>query len=309
MLAVVIGFMLVFRATLSYNRYWDGRFRIGGVVKTCRDFGRQVQYNVPAGNPEETYEKQEVLRLILLFFVLLVQHLREEQNLDACDPWITERERKIITNQPRKPLAIIFMINKKIIKFVRSNRIHVVQYQHLEDSLSDLTAGFNGTDAIRFTPFPFPFAQTLTIFLVLYCFTAPFVLYPFIGKFTPIGAYVLALAFFGIYEISLELEDPFGHDANDLNLDDMATALQKDFDVLRFVDTSYETYPPAPLEPVAFSQEAFQTKPSVANYKASVSKYPASLLPPEERSYTLGIASQPPDGRRKATRGSGCTVM
>ena len=42
---------------------------------------------------------------------------------------------------------------------------------------------------------------------------------------TPIAASAVAYALFGIEEIGVEIEDPFGYDPNDLPLDDMGKAL------------------------------------------------------------------------------------
>jgi putative membrane protein len=41
------------------------------------------------------------------------------------------------------------------------------------------------------------------------------------GWYTPLAAAVLAFGLFGIEEIGVEIEDPFGHDPNDLPLDAM----------------------------------------------------------------------------------------
>jgi hypothetical protein len=46
--------------------------------------------------------------------------------------------------------------------------------------------------------------------------------------FTFIPSVVLCLAFFGINEIALEIEDPFGEDENDLPVEQMGDALKDD---------------------------------------------------------------------------------
>jgi putative membrane protein len=44
---------------------------------------------------------------------------------------------------------------------------------------------------------------------------------------TPVAAGILALALFGIDEIGVEIEDPFGYDPNDLPLDRIGATIEK----------------------------------------------------------------------------------
>lgn len=55
--------------------------------------------------------------------------------------------------------------------------------------------------------------------MTLFTFTAPFAMVDTLHRYTPVASAVLAFALFGIDEIGIEIEDPFGHDPNDLPLD------------------------------------------------------------------------------------------
>jgi putative membrane protein len=46
--------------------------------------------------------------------------------------------------------------------------------------------------------------------------------------FTPASAGMLAFALFGIEEIGIEIEDPFGYDPNDLPLDQVGETIGRD---------------------------------------------------------------------------------
>ena len=76
-----------------------------------------------------------------------------------------------------------------------------------------------GAERILRTPIPFAYAQHIKVFVVLFCFTAPFAMVDVMGWATPLVAGLLALALFGVDEIGVEIEDPFGDDPNDLPLD------------------------------------------------------------------------------------------
>ena len=42
-----VGFLLVFRSTIAYGRYWNGNIALGGLYVNCAEFVRKVEYFVP----------------------------------------------------------------------------------------------------------------------------------------------------------------------------------------------------------------------------------------------------------------------
>jgi putative membrane protein len=62
---------------------------------------------------------------------------------------------------------------------------------------------------------------------VIYCFTLPFALVNEFGWFTVLDVALVAYTFFGIEEIGVEIEGPFGHDENDLPLEDICDGIYK----------------------------------------------------------------------------------
>jgi ion channel-forming bestrophin family protein len=75
---------------------------------------------------------------------------------------------------------------------------------------------------------PFAYAQHIKTFVVLFCFTVPFAKTETMRWYTPIASGLLAFALFGIDEIGVEIEDPFGCDENDLPLDDILATILED---------------------------------------------------------------------------------
>jgi putative membrane protein len=75
-------------------------------------------------------------------------------------------------------------------------------------------------ERIHGTPLPYPYMVHLRRALLLYCFTLPFALVREFGWITIFDTVMVTYIFFGIEEIGVEIEDPFGHDDNDLPLAD-----------------------------------------------------------------------------------------
>lgn len=61
---------------------------------------------------------------------------------------------------------------------------------------------------------------------MVYCFTLPLALVNDFGWQTIVATLIIAYTMFGIEEIGVEIEDPFGVDSNDLPLEDFCRTIQ-----------------------------------------------------------------------------------
>jgi putative membrane protein len=98
----------------------------------------------------------------------------------------------------------------------------------MDQNLTSFSDNWGGAERIMKTPVPFAYAHHIKAFLILFAFTAPFALVESMGWMTPVASAVLAFALFGIDEIAVEIEDPFGYDENDLPLDAVGETIDRD---------------------------------------------------------------------------------
>merc|ERR1719313_2499411 len=89
-------------------------------------------------------------------------------------------------------------------------------YQELSNGM----LGYNQAYKIALVQFPFAFAQMLTIFLLAFVLACPIAIFVFTGGefLTPALTLFTVLGFWGIHEIAVEVENPFGTDPNHLPL-------------------------------------------------------------------------------------------
>ena len=80
---------------------------------------------------------------------------------------------------------------------------------------------------------PLPYCQLLKLFLIFFVFTLPFVVAPELGPWTPVITAFTAMGFFGLDQVGVELEGPFGTDANDFPLLAFGAALCDDLDAIK----------------------------------------------------------------------------
>merc|ERR1719387_774931 len=92
-------------------------------------------------------------------------------------------------------------------------------YQELSNGL----VGFSQAYKVTSTPFPFPFAQILALLLSVFCVVCPIIVVQMTSGYIlpPILSFSAILSYWGLNQIAVELENPFGDDDNDLPLVDM----------------------------------------------------------------------------------------
>lgn len=102
--------------------------------------------------------------------------------------------------------------------------------------ISDAMLGYHQALKISHVPFPFPFAQMVTLLLTFMYVCLPLYVDVFTKSLvlTPVISVLLSTSFFTLNLISIELEAPFGMDSNDIDIMERHEAfLNKLEDVLR----------------------------------------------------------------------------
>jgi ion channel-forming bestrophin family protein len=225
---VALGLLLVFRTNASYDRYWEGRRLLGGIVNRSRNLVRQAT-NYIEGQDEASQEaRREVRRLTIIFFALLRQYLRKERDLDTLGAPLTPEEKKALEPIKVRPNLAAHWLSALLMNNLKEGRISEERLTLMDENLTQLVELWGGAERIMKTPIPFAYAQHIKGFLTLFCFTVPFALVETMRFFTPLAAAVIAYGMFGIDEIGVEIEDPFGHDPNDLPLDAISETIQND---------------------------------------------------------------------------------
>jgi putative membrane protein len=230
--SIVIGLLLVFRTNTAYERFWEGRKGWGTLINTVRNLSRSIWIAIEEKDPIDRQEKIVVLRLLVAFAIATKLHLRSE-NLDPEIATLLPKDyyEKLQTmNNP--PLEIAFWIGDYLQKQYEKGCIHPYQLSAMLKLLDNMVDVLGICERILKTPIPLAYIIHLRQLIFLYCFTAPFELINHLGWTTPLFVGVIAFTVFGIEEIGVEIENPFGHDANDLPLDQICRTMQVNIDDL-----------------------------------------------------------------------------
>ncbi len=215
LVGTALGLLLVFRTNSSYDKFWEGRKLWGGMVNECRNLARQANATL-SGAPEL---RQQVILWTASFPYASMSVLRGMRTLAPSSSSLPAAEVNEVLAAQHMPLAVAGKISQVVFKAREQQVLSdylVTMFDHNVNLLIDY---IGACERIHRTPIPFAYMVHLRRALILYSFTLPFALVEPLRWWTVAGTFLLAFVFFGIEEIGVEIEDPFGYDENDLPLE------------------------------------------------------------------------------------------
>ena len=222
LVGVALGLLLVFRTNASYDRFWEGRKLWGGIVNETRNLVRLAVTHLP----EEPELLRSITRLTAAFPFLSMAALRSSPDLLQSIKFLPGDELDAIARAQHPALHAATRISALLLEAHRRNRISDITLQAIDQNVQLLVDYLGGCERIRKTPLPFAYVVHLRRALVLYCFTLPFALVETFAWATVLDVLLISYIFFGIEEIGVEIEGPFGHDDNDLPLEEICRTIK-----------------------------------------------------------------------------------
>ncbi|HEY9907801.1 MAG TPA: bestrophin family ion channel [Thermosynechococcaceae cyanobacterium] len=242
---IVLGLLLVFRTNTAYDRFWEGRKIWGTLVNTVRNLTRQLWIAIQVESPEDQVEKIATLKMSVGFCVAMKLHLREEP-IDELEPLVSAPQFLKLKSMNHPPLEVAFWIGDYLQQQHDRRKIDSYQLAALLKLLDTMVDCLGGCERILKTPIPLAYAIHLKQLLLLYCLSLPFQMVENLGWWTGTIVALISFTLFGIEEIGIEIENPFGHDANDLPLDTICATMLRNVEDLITLVPSRERFDSAP---------------------------------------------------------------
>ncbi|MFB2923704.1 MULTISPECIES: bestrophin family protein [Aerosakkonema] len=230
--SIVLGLLLVFRTNTAYDRFWEGRKLWGNINNSVRNLSRQIWVSVEEREPKDKNAKISTLKLLVAFAVATKLLLRSETIDNDLEGLISQSRYQKLKTMNNPPLEIAFWIEDYLQEQYEKNCLHIYQLNAMKELLNILVDCLGGCERILRTPMPLAYAIHLKQLLLLYCIFLPFSLVRDFGFFTGILVVLISFALFGIEEMGVEIENPFGHDPNDLPLDAICVNIQRNIEDL-----------------------------------------------------------------------------
>lgn len=219
---ISLSLLLVFRTNASYDRFWEGRKLWGGIVNETRNLIRA----------SEPFLGRTSLYATLVYWTAAFPF--------ATAGWLRGQQRQLgphtaplpsgevadALKAQHVPLSVARRMTAVLDEGRKQGLYPEYVQMQLDQNVQQLIDYLGGCERIHRTPMPFAYMVHLRRALILYCFTLPFALVDTFGWVTVLATFVVAYVFFGIEEIGVEIEDPFGTDDNDLPLDTICQNIQ-----------------------------------------------------------------------------------
>lgn len=223
LMGVAMGMLLVFRTSSSYDRFWEGRKLWGGIVNETRNLVRGAAVHLK----DDPALLARLTRWTAAYAWAAMHSLRGTDGLGPQAHELGAAEAKDAIDAQHTALAVAGVMTGCLREARDKGLVSDFVMVSLDQNVQQLVDYLGGCERIRKTPMPFAYAVHLRRALVLYCFTLPFAMVETFGWTTVVDVLVLAYTFFGIEEIGVEIEGPFGHDDNDLPLEDICETIHK----------------------------------------------------------------------------------
>lgn len=229
--SVLVGFLIVFRTSQAYTRFWDGctatHMMRAEWFDACSALVAFCAHSSADKNKVMSF-KHIIVRLFSMLHAAALAELEDSTkdnqalkfeliDADALDPTTL---RAVKTSGDRVEL-IFGWIQLIIVENVTSG-VMTIPAPILSRAFQEIANGmvaFHEAMQISYIPFPFPYAQTCDLLLLLHwlivpCVTMQWVHSPF---WAAVFVFVQVFPLWSLNFIAVEIENPFGADANDLD--------------------------------------------------------------------------------------------
>lgn len=216
--APALFFLLVFRTNAAYDRWWEGRKHWGMMINRTRDLARQA-----AAYIGDDVHVERIVRYTIAFAVTTKVHLRMERALDDLGNMSVLSDEQVTEIQQAKhmPNFVLDVLSQTLVSAKAAGLLSDITVMQLDSTLTQFEDDLGACERIMKTKMPFAYIVHLRAFLILWLLVLPFVLvYDFEWHTVP-ACFLAAYALFGLDSIGVDIENPFGHDFNDLPLDDI----------------------------------------------------------------------------------------
>lgn len=237
----VVGFLLVFRTSQAYTRFWEGTT----LMQLLRGqwvgaFSSLLAFSAVSKVDENSVDefRHTLIRLFSLLHPSALEYV--------CTMSVEEEQFSIIgvrgidtasiefihtTDGDTKIYVIIQWIQQLILSNLDTGVLPVAP-PIVSRVFQDLSTGIvtlNNARKISDTPFPFPYAQMVSVVLMMHLIVTPVAVAGWTTR--PIWAfiftYVSVFTFWCINFIAAEIEQPFGGDVNDIDVADLQHTYNK----------------------------------------------------------------------------------
>lgn len=225
-----LSFLMVFRTNTAYSRWWEARLMWGQVAVTSRSMAAQsISMLTPPA-------RRLLVHQLIAFAVSMKNSLRGTPIRASELVGEGEELARALNDAASPPCAAVEVLARTIRTGLRSDdgaspalgaALAAQAYAQLNTGLGALTQAATACERVKSTPLPLGYVAALRFFLALWLVTLPCVVVGAYGMMATPVVSLIAFLFLNLEAMALEIEQPFGYDANDLPLEEYCAAIER----------------------------------------------------------------------------------
>ncbi|MCX2804620.1 bestrophin family ion channel [Microbulbifer thermotolerans] len=223
-IGIALSLYLGFRNNACYDRWWEGRRLWGQLLFEGRSL---LRLGLSYGGGQSALHRH-IVQCLMAFTDCLRDQLRNQDPMPKVRRWLSAADCATVDQAVNRPDRILQLIGEQIALEVSKGAIDSVTARNFEQRLVALSAVQAGCERIFTTPIPFAYMLLVHRVCYIYCFLLPFGLVADSGLATPLLTAIVAYAFFGLDELSCDLEQPFAINDNGLALNALTRTLERE---------------------------------------------------------------------------------
>jgi ion channel-forming bestrophin family protein len=210
----VLSMLLVFRTNSAYDRWYEGRRKWGELVNNTRNLAIKIGSMTTNAETEAYFA-----RMIPNYAYAMKEQLRNGVILEELD--LTTAELAEIKKVQHKTSYIAKAMYEKLHRLKQEGVITQEEFLSLDYNLRSFSDITGACERIKGTPIPYSYNMFLKKFIFLYVTTVPLAFIHVFGYYASLVAIFIFYVLVSIEILAEEIEDPFGHDDNDLPTDEL----------------------------------------------------------------------------------------
>jgi ion channel-forming bestrophin family protein len=221
---LILSLLLSFRNRAAYDRWWSARGLWGQLTNDTRNLAAKCAAFLPA----DVLARSRLAETLVAFAEALKRHLRDEPprlrelpgfEHEAADP-------------PHVPLHLAGRLFATVADWKRDGHVDGVVLWVLDAHLRGLLDVSGGCEKIRGTPPSPSYVGLLRAGLVLNVLVAPWLTVPELGAWGVPVILMVCFFLFGVEVIDSIVEEPFGRERDDLDLDRYCRTIREGVEAL-----------------------------------------------------------------------------
>lgn len=222
-LGIILGLFLVLRTNTAYDRWWEGRQLWGKLVNDARHLSIKFNNFLPKNALDD---RQFFRKMIPNICFAMKEHLRDSRLVGEFE-WLNSEMKDQIIASKHRPNVINNMMYERTMKVHKEGKITDTQLFLIDKELKGFIDIIGSCERIKSTPIPYSYRMFIKKFLFIYAITLPTSFVWMFGYWTTPLVMLTFYFLMSIEFISEEIEDPFGHDKNDLPLNTICMNIKK----------------------------------------------------------------------------------